>query len=271
MNIDKFASLRLSRTAIFISRALLMAGAFTAQAHAAGQSSANFAIPKDTINVGVGEMTSANFRLAASVGEATSGVTIVSVGFRVAGGYRGNVTVGPAVLNLLSVVSRKLHNGTAFDLNIANQPITGSITIEPRTIGAGHAIIFHFDATITAEGAASALDQAMNSAATVTLTRSGADVIATLNNVADNKRLTLTLTGVNATTNVARSLGFLVGDVNNSKSVNAADIIAVKARTGTIVNAGNAATVAKFDLNADGSITQADVSIAKARSGLVVP
>lgn len=271
MNIDQYPSSRLSRVAIFISRGLLLAGVFTTHVFAAGQSSANFAIPKDTINAGVGEMTSANFRLAAAVGETTSGVTITSVGFRIAGGIRGSVTIGPAVLNLLSVVSRKLHNGTAFDLSIANQPITGSITIEPRTIGAGHVIIFHFDATITAEGAASALDQAMNSAATVTLTRAGADVIATLGNVADNKRLTLTLTGVNTTTNVARSLGFLVGDVNNSKNVNAADIIAVKSRIGTAVNAGNAATVAKFDLNADGSITQADISVAKARSGLVLP
>ena len=256
-------------TANFLGVAMAISSA--TQAFAAGQSSANFAIPKDTINAGVGEMTSSNFRLNASVGEPAAGGTITGVAFRLAGGFRGNVTVGPAVLNLLSVVSRKLHNGTAFDLNIANQPITGSITIEPRTIGAGHVIIFHFDATITAEGAASALDQAMNSAATVTLARSGADVIATLNNVGDNKRLTLTLTGVNATTNVARSLGFLVGDVNNSKSVNAADIIAVKARNGTTVNAGNVATVAKFDLNADGTITQADVSMAKSRSGLAIP
>ncbi len=265
-----FSAIAARRVALNFARAAFISVLAT-QAFAAGQSSPNFAIPKDTINVGVGEMNSPNFRLNASVGEPAAGGTIVGVSFRLAGGLRGTVTVGPAVLNLLSVVSRKLHNGTPFEILIADQPITGAITVEPRIIGGGHTIIFHFDAPVTAEGAATALDQAMNSAATVTLARTGNDVIATLSNVGDNKRLTLTLTGVNNSTNVARALGFLVGDVNNSKSVNAADIVTIKRNVGTAVNAGNAASVAKFDLNADGSITPADVSIAKSRSGLAVP
>jgi hypothetical protein len=128
--------------------------------------------------------------------------------------------------------------------------------------------VFHFDGPISSEGAATALDQALNSAATVTLARSGNDVIATLSNVADNKRLTLTLTGVNGDTNVARAVGFLVGDVSSSRSVNAADIAAIKANLNKPVNSD---AIAKFDLNADGSITQADLSAAKARSGVVIP
>lgn len=254
---------RFARAALAAQALLTAAGAF-----GAGQSSANFAIPRDALNAGTGDMASANFRLAASVGESVAGSTIDSVSFRISSGFRGQVSAPAAVLNLLSVVSRKFHNGTPFTLTIADQPITGNITVEPRAIGSGHTIVFHFDGPVTAEGAATALDQAMNSAATVTLTRAGNDVIATLANVADNKRLTLTLTGVNGATNVARSIGFLVGDVNSNRATTAADISAIKRNVTTPVTSD---AIAKFDLNADGSITAADVSAAKARAGRTIP
>lgn len=238
-------------------------------AFAAGQSSANFVIPRDAINNGVGQMSSTNFSLSASVGDAVAGGAISSVSFQLASGFRAGVNVPPAVLNLLSVFSRKFHNGMPFDLVIdRTQLIGGTITVEPRSIGAGHMLVFRFDGTITAEGAATALDATLNSAATVTLTRAGNDVIATLTNVADSKRLTLKLTGVNGASNAEASFGFLIGDVGSTKRVTAADISAVKANVGKPVNSIG---VAKFDLNADGSISQSDVSMAKAQSGKVIP
>lgn len=256
-------------TRITLGVACLVASTFT---WAAGQTSTNFAIPRDTINAGVANMSSTNFLLSASVGDAVAGGVISSVSFQLSSGFRGTVNAPPAVLNLLSVFSRKMHNGLPFDLTINNQPLTGTITVEPRTIGGGHMVVFRFGAAITAEGAATALDAALNSAATVTLTRAGNDVIATLTNVADNQRLKITLTGVNSSsTPIERSLGFLVGDVTSSRSVNAADISAIKANLGNAVNNLGGIGVARFDLNADGSITQADLSAAKARSGLVIP
>lgn len=251
----------------------LAAMGFSASIFAAGQSSANFAIPRDAINAGIADMSSTSFRLSSSVGEAIAGSAIGSVSFQLKSGFRASVNAPPAVLNLLSVFSRKFHNGLPFDLAIdRNQTINGTITVEPRaSSGAGHTIIFRFDGVVTAEGAATALDAALNSAATVTLSRSGSDVIATLANVADNKRLTIKLTGVvatsSATTNAEAAMGFLVGDVGNSRQVTAADIAAVKANLNKPVNSIG---IAKFDLNADGSITQADVSAAKARAGMVL-
>ena len=243
--------------------------AISVSSHAAGQSSANFAMPRDTINAGIGDFSSTNFRLSSSVGDAVAGGAIASVSFQLKNGFRAEVSAAPAVLNLLSVFSRKFHNSTPFDLVIADtQPISGSITVEPRVIGAGHMVVFRFDNAITAEGAATALDAALNSAATVTLTRAGNDVIATLTNVAENQRLNITLTGVNGTTTAFdAAIGFLIGDVGNTQRVTAADISAVKANLGKPVNAIG---VAKFDLNADGSITQADVAAVKARSGKVL-
>ena len=67
--------------------------------------------------------------------------------------------------------------------------------------------------------------------------------------------------------NATASLGFLVGDVNNSRSVTATDILQVKGRSGQVTDATNF----KFDLNASGSITASDILAVKGRSGLVLP
>ena len=59
------------------------------------------------------------------------------------------------------------------------------------------------------------------------------------------------------------SIGFLVGDVNNTRSVNSSDISGVKARSGQSTSAANF----RFDLNASGAVNSSDISAVKARSG----
>ena len=259
-------------TKIVFAIAPLATLAASTLATAAGQSSANFIMKADAINNGVGDMTSTNFQLSSSLGDAAMTGTITSVSFRLSNGFRATVNATPAVLNLLSVISRKIHGATPFDLTIdKGQPLSGSITVEPRTNGSGHTLVFQFDGVVNSVTAVSALDQALNSAATATfaLAPASQDVVVTLTNVSDNKRLTITLNGVNGSvTPVMASMGFLVGDVTSSRSVNAADISAVKANVGKSPLDN---TTFKFDLNANGSITQSDVSAVKARSGLMIP
>ena len=240
----------------------------TTLASAAGQTSANFAIPKDTINAGVADMSSTNFRLASSVGDAVAGGAITSVSFQLRSGFRAQINVSPAVLNLLSVLSRKFHGAVPFSVAIDRlAPLNGNITVEPRAIGSGHTLIFHFDSAVTSvTAAATALDSMMVSAGTATAALVGGDVVVTLTNVVDNKRLTITLNGLNGTGTAMASMGFLVGDVNGSRAVNAADISGVKARSGLATNAANFA----MDLNTDGSISSSDISAVKARSGAVL-
>jgi hypothetical protein len=235
---------------------------------AGGQTSTNYAIPRDSINAGVGDMVSTSFRLSSSVG-GTIGGEITSVSFVLASGFRMNVPVAPGTLTLLSVVSRKFHGAVPFKLDInLGQPITGNITIEPRGFGTGHTLVFHFDSAITSVTAATAVDAFSMPAGSATVATVGGDVEVSLSNVADGTRITITLTGLNGNGTALASMGFLVGDVTSSRAVNSGDISALKAK-GTLTSIDN--TNFKFDLNGDGKITSQDVSVAKSRSGRMIP
>ena len=102
----------------------------------------------------------------------------------------------------------------------------------------------------------------------VTSAAAGNDVTVTLTTVTDNKRVKIVIDGVNGLAAPwSTHVGFLVGDVNNTRSVNSSDISGVKARSGQTANASNF----MFDVNASGSISAADIATTKARSGLVMP
>ena len=167
-------------------------------------------------------------------------------------------------IKFTAVQSRKIHGPTgSFDLTIDTGLMAPNITVDPRTIGSGHTIVFQFDGVVTAAGTVSVAP-----VGTASATFSGNEVLVTLTAVPDNQRVTVTLTGVNGSVNApATAIGFLVGDINNSQSVNSSDISSVKARSGQTTSALNF----KFDLNATGSINSSDISTVKARSGLTLP
>ena len=171
----------------------------------------------------------------------------------------------PPPFAFVGAVSRKVHaSAGTFDMPIATGvPITGAVTVEPRMIDTGHTIVFQFNGTVTSPGSVSVAP-----AGGATTTFAGNEVLVTLTAVPDNQRATITLSNVNGSVSVAPlSMGFLVGDVNNSRSVNSSDISGVKARSGQTTTAANF----RFDLNTSGSINSSDISAAKARSGLVLP
>ncbi len=182
------------------------------------------------------------------------------------GAASGTVGVTPTSgVGLSAVQSRKTH-GTAgdFDLAIDTTPlIDGAVTVEPRVIGAGHRIVFQFDRAVATVGSVATLDINGNPIGTATSAISGNEVTVTLTSVADISRVTVLVNGVNGTLSVSASIGFLVGDVNNSRTVNASDISGVKARSGVSIDATNF----KYDLNISGAINTSDISAVKARSG----
>lgn len=167
--------------------------------------------------------------------------------------------------SLTGVLSRKVHGSVGtFDVAVdSTQPVNGLVTVEPRTIGTGHTIIFQFDVPVTASGTAS-----VTPAGAAVTASSGNEVSVNLTGVPDNQRISITLAEVNgAVSPPPVSIGFLVGDVNNTRSVNSSDISGVKARSGQSASAANF----KFDLNASGAVNSSDISAVKARSGLMLP
>ena len=170
--------------------------------------------------------------------------------------------VAPVVI--VSVNSRKTHTAIGpldvlIDHNIASN---GLVSVEPRNIGSGHLLVFQFSGTVTVPGSV------MTTVGSASTPIAASDkVLVTLTNVPDASRVTVTLSGVNGSAGAAATMGFHVGDVSNSRAVNAADISGVKARATQPVNA----TTARYDVNLSGVIDGADVSAVKARSGQVLP
>ncbi len=194
-----------------------------------------------------------------------------AIGTSIASGTVNVTPMAGAALALVSVKSRKAHGGLgSFDVPInAGVALAGPVSVEPRS-STSHAIVFRMNNTVTVPGSASVVDAGgpIGNASSPVVGADTRDVIVTLTGIPDNKRVTVTLTGVNGAFNISASMGFLVGDVNSNRAVNASDISAVKARQSQTVNND---TTALNDLIPDGAINQSDVSAAKARSGRVIP
>ncbi len=180
-----------------------------------------------------------------------------------------SVTPISATLVLQSVGSRKTHGAAGdFDLPVdTSQTIGGAISVEPRAIGAGHTIVFQFDSLVISAGTVTILDGNGQTAGSATTSISGDSVVVVVTGIVDNSRAAISLSGVNGSTNATVAMGFLVGDVNGSRAVNATDIAAIKARSGQTTSATNF----RFDLNASGAINATDIAAVKARSGQVIP
>ena len=96
---------------------------------------------------------------------------------------------------LTGVKSRKTHAATGvFDLPIDTaQPIGGTITVDPRTIGSGHRIVFQFSAPAAAPVSVTALDPQNVSIGATSVQISGSEVIVTLTGIPNNSRVTVSL------------------------------------------------------------------------------
>ncbi len=182
--------------------------------------------------------------------------------------------IAPPVPMLVEVVSQKTHaSAGTFELVIDRAPaINGAVTVEPRGIGSGvgsgHTIVFRFSAPITLLGTLTLAQTSQAGGAAATMAASGSEIRVTLAGVTDNQRVSIALANINGlpAATASASIGFLVGDTNNSRSVNSSDISGVKARSGQITTSSNF----RFDVNASGSINSSDISAVKARSGLTL-
>ena len=238
---------------------------FTAPASGAGGTFAGGGTQASTVTNAAGLATAPAFTANGALGAFN---VVATAGIRTVNYALTNVTASSPV-TFIGVGSRKDHGPTGpMELVVdETQAINGAITVEPRATGAGHTLVFHFSGPVSSAGNVAVVDPQSGGMPGGTALPSGNDVVVSLFGIADNHRATVTLTGVNGATNASASLGFLVGDVNGSRSVTPTDIQQIKARAGQATNAGNF----RFDLNTSGIIGAADIASVKARSGLVLP
>jgi uncharacterized repeat protein (TIGR03803 family) len=171
-----------------------------------------------------------------------------------------------ATVQLVSAVSRKTHgSGGTFDIDL---PQSGTPGIECRSGGANgdYQVVATFALPVTFTSATVSSGTGGVAAALA----SGNQVFVNLTGVTNAQRITLTLVGVNdgtSTADVPVSMGVLIGDVNASRRVDAADVSLVRQQTLQPVDSSNF----REDINASGRIDAADVSIARQQTLTSLP
>lgn len=166
---------------------------------------------------------------------------------------------------ITNAASRKTH-GSAGDFEVP-LPLSGSPGVENRVAGGGgaHTLVVRFNRFLSS-GSAMVFDGtgAVSGAPVI----NGNAMTINLTGVTDAQLLTVRLQNVTNTeaevlpdTNV--TVGFLLGDVNGTGSVNATDVSLAKSISGEPVSAGNF----RADTNVSGAINATDISIVKSRSG----
>jgi hypothetical protein len=167
---------------------------------------------------------------------------------------------------LISTASRRVH-GSAGTFSLPLSAVTTSPTTEPRQ-GTAHTIVFTFDKPIAS--ATATITQGTATAAAPTF--SGNDIVVGLTGVADQQYVSIALTnvasvdgGIGGSGSVR--VGFLVGDVNQTRVVTVADLGLVNAQLSQPVTAANYLK----DVNVSGTLSVADKGITNANLTRALP
>ena len=171
-----------------------------------------------------------------------------------------------AAPTLQAAASRKVHGAAGtFDLSLSLASTNPST--EPRT-GPAATVVLTFNKSLS--GATVAVTEGTATAGAPTF--SGNAVVVNLTGVADRQYVTVSLTNVASTdggTGGSGSvrIGFLAGDVNQSRAVTMADVAMLKAQLSQRV------TVANFlmDVNASGTLTNADKGFTSTKQSRALP
>jgi hypothetical protein len=180
-------------------------------------------------------------------------------------------TVPPVQLN--AVVSRKVHGSAGtFDVDL---PLTGPPGIECRSGGANgdYALVFTFANTLANVDGASVASGGTGSVASSNIDSSDArNYIINLTGVTNAQTITVNLANVTDSVSdfsdtVSISISVLLGDVNRSTRVDAADVSLVRQQALQPITSSNF----REDINASGRIDAADVSIARQQTLTSLP
>jgi hypothetical protein len=195
-------------------------------------------------------------------------------GFYRSGQFNGSESITETVRNVFitlpptptQAVSRKLHDGAPFDINL---PLTGTPGVECRSGGASndYQIVFSFPNTVTFNGATviagTGSVSSTSGSGTSTLT-------VNLTGVTNAQVITVTLSSVSNGTNTGDlnvPIGILLGDTTGDGKVNSGDVLQTRNRSGQPTTTINF----RSDFNLDGTINSGDATFVRSRSGQVIP
>jgi ligand-binding sensor domain-containing protein len=175
------------------------------------------------------------------------------------------IMLGTPPLQMMSAVSRKTHgSGGNFDVEL---PLSWQAGVESRSGGGtgAHAIVFTLSNNIATASASVTAGSASVSGAPVI---SGNTIQVNLMNVVDAQTVTLSLSNVSdafgqTLPGTTVTAGFLLGDTNGDRTVNAADALQTRSRSGQATDTANF----RSDVNTDGGLNAGDTAIVRARSG----
>ena len=167
-----------------------------------------------------------------------------------------NVCSSPPPLALVAVQTRRTHGAAGtFDVPLTLAAgINHNPSTDPRQ-GPAHTVVFTFNGAIA--GATVAITEGTAIAGVPTF--AGNDVIVPLTGVTDQQYVTVSLTNVTpsgggALGSAEARVGFLVGDVNQSRVVSLSDVLLVNSQFAQSVTASNFLR----DVNASGTLSLAD-------------
>jgi hypothetical protein len=175
-------------------------------------------------------------------------------------------------VQLVSVVSRKLHGSAGtFDVDL---PLTGPRGIECRSGGANgnYTMVFIFTNPLTSVGRTSVTSGSGTVVSSNIDSNDAHNYIVNLTGVTNAQTITVSLSNVadssgDFSSAVSASMGVLLGDVNASGRVDAADVSLVRQQTLQPVTNSNF----REDVNASGRIDAGDVSIARQQALTSLP
>ena len=171
-----------------------------------------------------------------------------------------------SVMQVTSVVSRKNHAGTPFDIAL---PLTGAAGVECRNSAGNQTLVVTFDGPVTSGNATVTSGTGTVSGSP---SFSGSTMTVNLTGVADAQAVTVSLSSVTdggsrSLPTMAVTFKALVGDTNGDSSVNAGDALQTRGRAGQPADATNF----RSDVNFDGAVNSGDAIAVRSRSGNSVP
>ncbi len=188
----------------------------------------------------------------------------------------GRIGIALAAVELFrSVTSRKTHGSAGtFDINL---PIGGPVNIEDRSGGntGNHTMVFTFLKPVASVGARNVTGQSGSPSIVEAGTGPGPQAnqyTVNLTGVNNAQTISVTLSNVTDTEggvipSATGTMGVLLGDVDQNRSVDGNDVSAVQARTRQPVDSSNF----KADVNASGQIDGNDVSLTQSQTGTILP